>query len=161
MAPEPVGIEAVRRDRNIYFKLYMRYLVMYWFLSICAAGTAISTAIKTAYDSVHNSVPTGQAAANTQTAAIPREFDGWILGLTVSTVVATVLLTTIQPHETSDRFRFGQLLIEKALVRYDTRLGEKTQADVDALIEAYNHAQDMLQGGIPQLAQKVTDAIKP
>jgi hypothetical protein len=80
----------------------------------------------------------------------------------VATIIATTLLTTIQPHEKADQFRFGQLRLERAINRYGGIVGRpKTQADVDAVLAAYDQAEGMLSGGIDTLADRVSKSTNP
>lgn len=134
---DPPSISRIERERDGYQKLYYRYLFFYWFLAVGAGGPALAAAIKS-----FKPVNVGN-----------QSFDGWLLSLSLVTVISTTLLASIQPNVVANRYRSGQILLDKALTRYDGIVGRKTQADVDAVQAAYDTAEDLLIGGTPRAPQ--------
>jgi hypothetical protein len=151
------AIGQVRQEAEVYARQYGRYNLFYWLFSLCATGTAISTVIRAGYTSTlpAPTAPTSNPE-NVTTTLKSRALDHWILGLAIATTVSTTLQSVVQPHETAERYRIGQLTIEKALRRYDGIKGDKTQADVNAVTDAYANAEDVLQGGVQEIAQKMS-----
>lgn len=141
LVADPPAISKIESEADAYQKLHYRYLFFYWLLAVGAGGPALIAAVK-----------------SFRPANATSSFDGWLLTLSLVTVISTTMLTTIQPNDLANRYRFGQILLDKALTRYHGIVGRsKTQADVDAVQAAYDTAEDVLIGGIPQAAKPLSD----
>jgi hypothetical protein len=76
-----------------------------------------------------------------------RPTDWWIFAFSAIALICIAALTFFSPADKANRYRFGQLAMEKALVRYDS-IGNKTQADVDSVVAVYERAEDVLRDGL-------------
>jgi len=146
---EPGAIRQARSERDLYKSRGDLNRGIYWFLSIAAAGTAISTAIRTVYSPARD---TGKDANGRNLPA--GTMDGVLLCLAVGTIVSTTALSTVNPQELATRDSFGQLTLEKALFQYDAHIGPATQDDVDKVTEAYFEAEDVLENGLQAFAKQ-------
>jgi hypothetical protein len=138
-------VNRIVADAQWYSILWMRWIVVYWVLTLLAAGTAISTAIRSAYTTQHPAAKGGTP--------LPSSFDGWLMGLAATTVIATVLLGAMRPDQAADRYRFGDLLLQDALTDYSA--SQKQDPDVRALLSSWHQAQQVLEGGMGALAPSV------
>jgi hypothetical protein len=108
---DPPAIAKAASERDIYANRSSLHSWLYWILSVAEAGTAISTAVRSAYSPARDI----KGGAGTT----PKGLDGLLVGLACATVVATTLLTVVDPKELAARYHFGQLALEKALFKYN------------------------------------------
>ena len=146
--PTAERADKIREDSKWYRRLYMRWTVVYWVLTLCAAGTAVSAAIKSAYSSMH---PVSASGVNA--AGMAAYLDMPVIWLAAITVVATALQGVMRADQLADRYRFGDLLLQTAIMKFD--FSPRTENDLSNLLAAWEHAQQMLQGGPGALAPKV------
>jgi hypothetical protein len=128
-------------DAKWYERLWMRWTVVDWLLSLCAAGTAIAAAVKNGYN-VH--VQAVADAAKERNASPPKGLDNCVMILAALTVVATVLDGRMHASQQAERYRMGDLLLQDAIMDY--RGSQKTDDDRKALLSNWHRAQDILEG---------------
>jgi hypothetical protein len=132
---DPPGIAKVRSEAVEYQRLWSNYNGWYYGLSLGAALLSLVTLIK--------SMSPPDRDKNTG----KRPTDWWIFGLSALALICTATLAFLSPADKANRYRFGQLAMEKALVRYDS-IGTKTQTDVDSVVAVYERAEDVLRDGL-------------
>jgi hypothetical protein len=128
-------------DAKWYERLWMRWTVVDWLLSLCAAGTAIAAAIKNGYN-VH--VQAVADAAKVTNPSPPKGLDNWVMILAALTIIATVLDGRMHASQQAEHYRMGDLLLQDAIMDY--RGSQKTPDDRKALLSSWHRAQDILEG---------------
>jgi hypothetical protein len=143
-ATEPKAISEIRQEALTYQKNFWRYKKLFWALTILAGASAVGTAIK-------SGIPKDQSKLTADAKAI-QKVDWWIMGLSILSLISTASLAAINPKDEADRYRFGEITMERALAHYDGILGIKSQADVNAVLAAYDQAELVERDGLPSLA---------
>jgi hypothetical protein len=143
-AKDPKAISEIRQEAVTYQKNFWTYKKLFWILTILAGASAVGTAIK-------SGIPKDQSKLTADATSIQR-VDWWIMSLSILSLVATASLAAINPKDEADRYRFGEITMERALAHYDGILGIKSQADVNAVLTAYDQAELVERDGLPSLA---------
>jgi hypothetical protein len=116
-------------DSKWWTRLYMRWTVVYWMMTIFAAGTAVTAAIK-------NVLPSHSSAGGIS------KTDITILALALLSTISTAMQAVMKPALMADAYRDGDLIMQGA--RFDYLASEKTQSDLDKLLAAWHKATDLL-----------------
>jgi hypothetical protein len=129
--PNSNVVDVIYLDATWFHKLYVRWSITDWTLTFLAAGTAVSAAIKNTYSS--KTAPTTSLSW----------LDILLIVFAVMTVLASTFDAKLHAGQLADKYRAGDLHLQKAKVDYEA---SKKDADaIEKLRLAWHEAQDILE----------------